>query len=128
MFEEFRRRVVNLYEEVQAARDDPYQGIPRPHPDEPDPLYYAGRKIEQGLKAFDETFTQMSEDDHDVSELARASDSLMRFVSHAAEWFVTDEPENEDLELPSDVTNVAQYFSDMYTSQVKSFYNTNISV
>jgi hypothetical protein len=128
MFAEFHRRVVFLYEEVQAARDDPYQGIPRPHPDEPDPLYYAGRKIEQGLKQFDETFAQMSEDDHDVSELARAADSLMRYLSHAAEWFNTDDPEDEALDLPAEVNNVGEYFTDLYTTQVKSFYDTNISV
>jgi hypothetical protein len=128
MFVEFRQRIVTLYEEVQAARDDPYQGIPRPHADEPDPLYYAGRKIEQGLQKFDETFMQMSEDDHDVSELARASDSLMQFVSHAANWFDGEEPADEDLALPNDVNNVGQYFAEMYQSEVKAYYDANIGV
>lgn len=124
---EFRTEVVEFIEEVKAAEADAAQGIPRPHPDEPDPLYYTRSKLEQGLARFDRTFDQQSPDSFDAPACLMAVDSLIKFCSHAAEWYESDSSDSVE-PLPDDVTDVRSYLLSQYQSGPLAFYQQHLSI
>lgn len=126
--QQFRTELVELLEEVRAAEQDAQQGIPRPHPDEPDPLYYARRKLEQGLEKFDETFDEMDPESCDASSGLSAADNAMHFYSHAAKWFDIDEDDEDAESLPDGVTNVGDYLQERYREGVKQFYDAHLAL